>query len=74
LVQFNVGFPLDFEDNMGLHPYATDYIKIAGINFYFAKKIMTETRSLLYEDETYPIINAHIRSAFLLSDGAPDSS
>jgi hypothetical protein len=35
---------------------------------------MTESRKILYDDEAYPIINAHTRSAFLLSDGGGDAS
>ena len=35
---------------------------------------MTESRKLLYEDQSYPIINVHTRAAFLLNDGGNDSS
>ena len=35
---------------------------------------MTESRKILYDDEAYPIINAHTRSAYLLSDGSGDAS
>lgn len=35
---------------------------------------MTESRKILYDDDAYPIINAHTRAAFLLTDGGSDAS
>lgn len=72
--QFNLGFSVDLEDNLGLHPFNTDYIKLSNLNLNYARKNMTESRKLLDEDEAYPIINVFTRSAFLLCDGAPNSS
>lgn len=59
---------------MGFHPYNTDYIKISNLNLNYAKKNMTESRKILYDDEAYPIINVQTRSAFLLSNGGSDAS
>lgn len=74
LEKFNLGFSVDLEPNLGIHPYNTDYIKLSNLNQVYCRKNMTESRKLLYEDETYPIINVHTRAAFLLSDGGSDSS
>lgn len=74
LDQFNLSLTLDLEPNLGLHPFQTDYIKVSLLNLNYAKKNMDESRKVLYEEEIYPMINVHTRSAFLLSDGLPDSS
>jgi len=74
LDQFNLGFSVDLEPNLGLHPFNTDYIKLTNLNLNYARKNMTESRKVLYEDETYPMINVHTRAAFLLSDGGSNSS
>lgn len=70
---FNLPLVIDLEPELALHPYNTDYIKITTLNLNYARKNMTESRKLLYEDELYPLINAHTRAAFILSDGYPDS-
>ena len=69
-----IGFPVDFEPNLWLHPFNTDYIKLTNINVHFARKNMNESLKFLIEDEVYPLINVHTRAAFLLSNGGPDSS
>jgi len=68
-----LGFSVDLEPNLGLHPFSTDYIKLTNLNIKYTMRNMTESRRILYEDEIYPMINVHTRAAFLLSDGAPDS-
>lgn len=73
LDQFSLGFTVDLEPNLGLHPFNTDYIKLTNLNIKYTMRNMTESRKLLYEDEIYPMINVHTRAAFLLSNGAPDS-
>lgn len=32
LDQFNLGFSLDLEPNLGLHPFNTDYLKLTQMN------------------------------------------
>ena len=73
LDQFQLGFSVDLEPNLGLHPFNTDYLKLTNLNIKYTRRNMTESRKILYEDEIYPMVNVHTRAAFLLSDGAPDS-
>ena len=74
LEDYDLNMALDLEPNLGLHPYQTDYMKLALLNLNYAKRNMDDSRKVLYEEEIYPIINVHTRAAFLLADGRPESS
>ena len=60
--QFNTGISAEFEPNLGLHPYATDYLKIVNLNLNYVRKNLTESRKVLFEEESYPVINVHTRA------------
>jgi len=62
LDQFTSSLSDEFEPNLGLHPYATDYIKISLLNINYVKKNLTESRKVLFEEDSYPVINVHTRA------------
>lgn len=63
-----------FEPNLCYHPLATDYLKISNLNPNYVRRNLVDSRKILYEEESYYLVNVQTRTQFLTSDGGSDSS
>lgn len=69
----DLGLTVEVEPHLGLHPYNTNYLKLANLNINFVKKNLFEAKRFLKDEENYAFRNIFERCSVLLSDGGQAS-
>jgi len=74
LMPEDIGLTSDVESHLAMHPYSTDYIRLANLNVNYVRKNLAEAKRFLKDEESYAYRNIFERCSVLLSDAGEQSS